>query len=182
MTSDFRDTEVSTQEHFFLHCLQAFKKYESRDLAIADMHKQLKKLKVLNKKTNYADLSADLEELESRIALALEKERFIIQHVIGDESFQGNMNQKIEVLDKKFGKFLDGQKNRSLKVAEIESQVTGAPVAVQIAQARKTRVQGMVRKMEATLRKLSQRKGANKVKIKLLKNKITQIKERIHDL
>ncbi len=180
--SDFRDADRPSQEHFFHHCAQAFKKYETRDFAIAEMHKQLRKLKTLNKKANYTDLSGDLEELEKRIGLALEKERFIIQHVMGDNSFQGRINQKINLLDNKFGKFLDGQKNRSLKIAEIESQVTGAPVSIQLEEARKARVHNLLRKMESKLRRLSQKKQSNKVKIKLLKEKIDHIKKRVQDI
>tara|TARA_Y100000310_G_scaffold342895_1_gene448120 strand:- start:7113 stop:7649 length:537 start_codon:yes stop_codon:yes gene_type:complete len=171
----FSDVDKDIMSIFFKHTIFAFKKYEEREYAIINLKDHLKKLKkIASKKEHKKDFSEQLAELEDKIAIALEKERTIIKHVFDDETYNSKLHSRIELLDNKLGKYLDGRKLRSKRVKELEQKIKGDSLGSE-----DTSVSKRLIALENKLKRLSKHKRANKVKIQMLQGKIDMMKTQV---
>lgn len=103
-----------------LHYLgQASKKMQDREEAKKKLEIQLKQLKKISTNT----LQKHLDELEKRIAETVRIENKILTTQSTEDHFHKEIKNKIEILEKKLGRYVETKAAREKRIKELEEKV-----------------------------------------------------------
>lgn len=103
----------------FHYCGHAARKINQRDFVRKDLEDQIVKMRKLANK----DFKHHLEELERKIASAITSEQNIAKHQGEEDIFHRQLKDKIGVLEKRLGVFLENREARAERIRELERKI-----------------------------------------------------------
>jgi len=98
---------------------KAAKRLIDRDLARESLQKQVEELR----KVGSADLKGHIDELERRIAEAIEREQKLVTHHQMEDMFHRKLRDRIAALEQKIGSYLATREQRMVRIVELEQKV-----------------------------------------------------------
>ncbi|MBI4144810.1 hypothetical protein HY493_01230 [Candidatus Woesearchaeota archaeon] len=103
----------------FRYCAKSTHRMVERDYVRRELEGQLSKLRHIANK----DMKGQLAELERRIAAAMSVEKRIMGHQTEEDVFHRKLRDKIELLEKRLGVFLENREERAQRIRELESKI-----------------------------------------------------------
>jgi chromosome segregation ATPase len=101
------------------YCAKSAQRMLDRDLAREQLKEQLDALRAINPKA----MQAKIDELERRIAEAIEREGRLRTHHNLEDMFHRKLRDRMEALEKRIGKYLQTREERLARIAELEDKV-----------------------------------------------------------
>jgi len=154
----------------------AEKKRQGRIEARQQLHEQVQKVGELSMKNRPGKkrIEAGLGELRNKIELVIEKESDVVKHIYDEDRIIGSLKQRIEALERKLDAFImlsNTYQNRARKLDEkIRDRMR--PKHYELIKSR-------LRQMEDKHKKIRRKKGIDKEKVRVLKERIEELKGRL---
>jgi chromosome segregation ATPase len=98
---------------------KAASKMAGRDFAREKLEEQIVQLR----KLSGDDVKKHLDELERRIADAIEREKQLLGHKAEEDSFHRKLRDRMEALEKQIHGYLSSREQRLSRVAELEQKI-----------------------------------------------------------
>ena len=156
---------------FFHYCGHAARKINQRDFVRRDLEDQIVKMRKLANK----DFKGHLEELERKIGQAIEIEQRVSKHQGEEDVFHRKLKDKMEVLEKRLGVFLENREARAERIRSLERKILerlsdkSQKIAI---------FKDDIKKLEAMHKELSKSKKY-KSKLAIVDDKLKQLKARV---
>jgi len=109
-----------TKARTFLHyCSKATQKLKERELARKKIAVALKRLKGISTET----IQKDIDVLEKQISQALQAEKKILTKQDREATIHGDLQDKIDLLQKKLGRYIETKEARENKLKDLEEKI-----------------------------------------------------------
>ncbi|MEM4263895.1 MAG: hypothetical protein QW666_03305 [Candidatus Woesearchaeota archaeon] len=148
------------------------KKLEEREFARRKLETKIKQLK----KISTESVKKHVEELERHIADALRKEKGILTAQMNEENEHKSIAEKIELLEKKLGRYLETREARQRRIKELE-----AKIKAQTGTKREeiSDIAHQIRSLEKIYNEAKKNKKFPKARLSAVKRKIEILKEKL---
>ncbi len=158
----------------FHYCGHATRRLIERDYVKRELEDHIVKLRKFANK----DLKGQLDQLERKISESIAMEQRIVGHQGEEDIFHRKLKDKMELLEKRLGVFLENRDERAQRIRELETKVLErlSSKAQKIALLRDD-----VSRLTAMHKELA-KSGKNKKKLELVDDKLKAMKSRLKTL
>ncbi len=167
-----KETDLGKARRLLYYLGKSKKKIEERDFARRKLEIKLSQLK----KISTESVKKHVEELERHIADTIRKEKGILTAQISEESEHKSIAEKIDLLEKKLGRYMDTRDARQKRIRELEQKIkseagTKREEVSDIAQ--------QIRTLEKIYNEAKKNKKFPKARLSAVQKKIETLKEKL---
>ncbi|MBI4151085.1 hypothetical protein HY492_03090 [Candidatus Woesearchaeota archaeon] len=170
----FPGVDATKSQTLFHYCAHATRRLVERDYVKRQLEDQILKLrKVANK-----DVKGKLDELERQISATIAMEQRISKHQGEEDVFHRKLKDKMDILEKRLGVFLENREERAERIRILERKVLER---LSTKTQKITLIKDDLKKLEKMHKDLA-KSGKHKKQLGMVNDKISDLKSRLRTL
>jgi len=159
----------------FTHLLKASRKFEERHVAKEDLAVSLRKISKF--KVN-KEFNKEIKQLKQKINTLVEKQSLIIRDHHDRSDVNKSLKEKIVVLERKLGMYIDDKKRKNKRIQELEDRMKARQGQSQALSALKGELEGL----ETLYANVKDSEHVTPKQVQKLEAKISELKMRLQTL
>lgn len=167
-----KETDLGKARVLLYYLGKSKRKIEERDFARRKLEIKLSQLK----KISTESVKKHVEELEMHIADTIRKEKGILTAQISEESEHKSIAEKIDLLEKKLGRYLDTRDARQKRIKELELKIKSE---VSTKREEMGDIAQQIRTLEKIYNEAKKNKKFPKARLSAVQKKIETLKEKL---